>query len=88
MDIKNKIDEVTAKLKGDDGMLEKFKANPVTALEELIGKDLPDEQVKQIVDGIKEKVDLGEIGGKVTGKLGDIGEKIGDAIGGIIGKKD
>ena len=72
MDIMAKINEFVEKIKGDPDLAAKFKANPVGTIEDLLGVDLPDEQVKQIVEGIKAKVSL---------------DKLGDALGGLLGKK-
>ena len=72
MDIKAKITELVDKIKNDKGLLEKFQKDPVATVEELLGVDLPDEQIKQVVDGIKAKISF---------------DKIGDAIGGLFGKK-
>ena len=72
MDIKAKIEELTDKVKNDKTIGEKFKNNPTATVEELLGVDLPDDQIGKIVDGIKTKVSLD----KVTG-----------ALGGLFGKK-
>ncbi|MBQ8523297.1 MAG: hypothetical protein IJ457_01585 [Clostridia bacterium] len=79
MDIKAKIEELVSKIKSDDGLMSKFKSDPIKTVEGLIGIDLPNEQVGKIVDGIKAKISLDDIGDK----LGDIGGK----IGGLFGKK-
>ncbi|MBR4744146.1 MAG: hypothetical protein IK082_08155 [Oscillospiraceae bacterium] len=55
-DIKGKIDELVEKAKSDDSFLNKFKENPIKAVEDALGVDLPDEAVKKIVDGIKAKL--------------------------------
>lgn len=71
MDVKAKVDELVNMLKADPKLLEQFKADPVKALESLTGIDLPDEQIKPVVDGIKAKLALG--GAKdALGKLGDL----------------
>ena len=49
-----------------------FKKDPIKAIEKLIGVDLPDDQVKSIVDGVKAKISL---------------DSIGDTLGGLFGKK-
>lgn len=67
MDIKEKIEELVEKVKGDKDFGEQFKKNPVKAVESVLGIDLPDEQVSKIIDGVKSKL-----------KLDDIGDKIGD----------
>lgn len=99
MDVKAMVDDVLAKVKGDDAFLAKFKEDPIKAVEGLIGKDLPDEQIKGVVEGLKGKLNLDKDGdGKldiienVTDKLAldkdgdgkiDLVENIGDKIGGL-----
>lgn len=58
MDIKEKINEIVAKLKGDKNLLESFKTDPVKTVEKLLGIDLPDDKINKIVEGIKAKIDL------------------------------
>lgn len=67
MDIKEKIDELVSKVKNDKNFSKKFKENPVKAVEGVIGMDLPDEQINKIVDAIKAKVSLDDIGDKLGG---------------------
>ncbi len=75
MDIKAKIEELTDKIKNDKDLLAKFQSNPIAAVESLLGVDLPDDQIKGIVDGIKAKI-----------QIDNIGDALG-AIGGLFGKK-
>lgn len=70
MDIKAKIDEVVNKVKSDDKFAEKFKSEPVKAVEDVLGVDLPDDVVKNVVDGVKAKVNLGGIADKLGGLFG------------------
>ena len=56
IDIKEKIDEIVKKISGDNSLAKKFLKNPVKTVEDLIGKDLPDEKVKEVVKGVKEKI--------------------------------
>ena len=70
MDIKAKIDEVVNKVKNDKGFADKFQKEPVKAVEEVLGVDLPDDQVKGIIDGVKAKVNLGGIADKIGGLFG------------------
>ena len=97
MDIRAKMDEIMEKVKGDDGFAAKFKENPVKAIEDLTGKDLPDEQIREIAEGLKTKfaldkdgdgkIDLFESIGEKAGNLGEaISDKAGD-LGGIISEK-
>lgn len=70
MDIKAKAEALVKKIQADPKLLEAFKANPVKIVEDLIGVDLPDDQVKQVAELIKAKIDL---------------EKAADLLGGISG---
>lgn len=63
MDIKNKIEEVVAKVKDDKDFASKFSKDPVKALESIIGVDLPDDQVSRIIEGVKAKIAVGNAGG-------------------------
>lgn len=71
MDIKAKIEEIVEKLKNDPNLLNKFNTNPVGLLEELIGIDLPDDQVNTLIDGIKAKLSADKIG-EALGGLGKL----------------
>lgn len=69
MDIKAKIDEVVAKVKADENFAQKFKTEPIKAVEDVLGVDLPDDIIQNIIDGVKAKINLGSI----TEKLGGLG---------------
>ena len=56
VDIKEKITELVNKITKDEALQKQFKADPVKAVESLLGVDLPDEQIQKIVDGIKAKL--------------------------------
>ena len=71
MDIKAKIEEIVQKLLSDKKLMEKFDKNPVSVIEELIGIDLPDNQVNQLVTGIKAKLKLDQVG-DVLGGIGKL----------------
>ena len=70
MDIKATIEKAVKKLTSDKQLMAKFEKNPVSVLEELIGVDLPDDQVNQIVDGIKAKIKLDKVGNVLGGLFG------------------
>lgn len=72
MDIKEKINEIVDKVKNDKEVTKNFQKDPVKTVEGLVGVDLPNDQVNQIVDAVKAKVSF---------------DKLGDTIGGIFGKK-
>ncbi len=70
MDIKGKIDELVEKIKGDKDLGAKFQKDPVGAVESLLGVDLPNDQIEKVVDGIKAKLTLDAVGGKLGGLFG------------------
>ncbi len=70
MNIKEKINELVDKIKNDDSIAEKFKNDPIATVEELIGVDLPNDQIESIVDGVKAKISFDSIGSKLGGLFG------------------
>ena len=62
MDIKAKIEEVVARIKEDKDFAAKFSNDPIAAVETIIGVDLPDDQIKPLLEGIKGKVNLDKAG--------------------------
>lgn len=79
MDIQKIINDAIAKLKSDDKLLDKFKANPVKVLEDLVGVDLPDDKINAVIDGIKAKLNLDDLADKAGDIMG--------ALGGLFGKR-
>ena len=80
--ITEKIDKIIEKIKNDKNTAAKFKKDPVSTVEELIGIDLPNDQIEKVVDGIKAKIALDKI------DLDNIDlEKVGSVLGGLFGKK-
>ncbi|MBR1528901.1 MAG: hypothetical protein IJ642_06335 [Oscillospiraceae bacterium] len=55
MDMKAKIDEIISKTKNDPEFMKKFTSNPVKAVEDVVGVDLPDEQINKIISDVKTK---------------------------------
>ena len=72
MDIKAKIEEIVDKLKNDKQIMEKFQKDPTAVIEELIGIDLPNDQINDVVEAIKAKLTV---------------DKLGSALGGLFGRK-
>ena len=70
MDIRKKVEELVQKIQSNPQMLKDFKKNPVPVVETLVGMDLPDDQILQLAELVKAKIDL---------------EKMGDLLGGIGG---
>jgi len=69
--MKEKIEQIVKKLMSDKKLMEKFEKNPVSVIEEYIGFDLPDEQVNQVIEGIKAKIKLEQVG-DVLGGIGKL----------------
>ncbi len=73
MDIQKIINEVIAKLQGDNGLLKDFAANPTELIKKIVKVDLNDAQIKQIIEAVKGKVDLSKIDMKeAAGLLGKL----------------
>ena len=70
MDIREKIVEIVEKIKGDKNLLAKFQKNPVSVIEDLIGIDLPNDQVNKVVEAVKAKISLDKVGGMLGGLFG------------------
>ena len=71
MDIKEKVTELVEKIQKNPKLLAEFKRNPIKVVEDIIGIDLPDAQIKQVAELVKAKIDL---------------DKVGDLLGGLFGK--
>ena len=71
MDLKAKIDQIVKKLLADKTLMARFERNPASVIEEYVGIDLPDEQVNQLVEAIKAKIKLDQVG-DVLGSIGKL----------------
>jgi len=72
MDIKKIVEELVEKIQKNPKLLSKFKTDPVSVVEELLGIDLPNDQIEKVAELVKAKIDL---------------DKVGDLLGGLFGKK-
>lgn len=75
MDIKAKVDEIVDKVKSDKDFANKFQSEPIKAVEGVIGMDLPDDVINNVVDGVKSKINLDGIADKIGGLFGGFGAK-------------
>lgn len=73
-DIKKKAEELVEKIKENPALLKEFKENPVKVVEGIIGIDLPDDQIKQVAELVKAKIDLDKVG-DLLGGLGGLFRK-------------
>lgn len=65
IDIKEKIEEVTKKVKDDPSVAKNFEKEPVKTVEGIVGVDLPDDVINKVVDGVKANLSGGKVGGIV-----------------------
>lgn len=75
MDLKANVSELVEKIRSNPALLTQFRDNPVQVVEQIIGMDLPDDQIKQLAELVKAKIDLDKAGDLLKG------------IGGMFGKK-
>lgn len=86
-DILDKVEDVVKEIKDNKELRKAFMENPVKALEDVLDMDLPDEQVKKVVNMIEKKlekadIDVDKVGAKVEDKVDDLI----DGIGGLFKK--
>ena len=74
MDLKAKATELVEKIKNNPTLLKQFQSNPVKVVETLIGIDLPDNQIKQVAELVKAKIDLDKAG-DLLGSIGGLFKK-------------
>lgn len=70
MDIKGKINDIVDQIKNDKNIAAKFQKDPIGTVEDLIGIDLPNDQLESVVDAVKAKVSLDKLGGALGGFFG------------------
>lgn len=63
MELKEKVEELVKRVKTDPNFAASFSGDPVKAVESVLGIDLPDDQIKALIDGVKAKVSLQQAGG-------------------------
>lgn len=66
-ELKTKIEEIFKTIQSDKTFAEKFKKNPASAVESIIGIDLPDDQINAVVTAVKAKLDLDKLSGLAGG---------------------
>lgn len=67
MDIKKKVEDLVEEIKKNPKLLADFRENPVPVVEKLVGMDLPDDQIMQMAELIKAKIDLDKVGSLLGG---------------------
>lgn len=72
MDVKEQITKAVDKITKDKKLQEQFQKDPVKALESVIGVDLPDDVVEQVVQGVKAKLMTDKVSGAMDSLKGFI----------------
>lgn len=67
MDLKAMIEKAVKKLTSDKDLMAQFKSDPVKALEQILGVDLPDDMVDGVIAGIKAKLTADKAGDLLGG---------------------
>ena len=72
--LKDKIDDIVEKVKSDKNVADKFQKDPIATVEGLIGIDLPNDQIENVVEAVKAKVNLDKVGNMLGGLGGLFGK--------------
>ncbi len=73
-ELKEKVEEIVEKIKSDKTIAAKFQKDPIATVEELLGMDLPNDQIMAAVEFIKAKIDLDKLGNALGGLKGLFGK--------------
>lgn len=61
--MQEKIEAIISKIRDNKDFADEFKENPVKAIESVLGTDLPDELINNIISGVKAKLAADDAGG-------------------------
>jgi len=75
INIKEIIEEMVKKIAADEALKKQFEKTPIAVVEKLLGVDLPDDKIEKLVDGIKAKLAIDDIGDVLGGLGGLFGKK-------------
>ena len=85
MEIKSVVEDIIKKIKNDKSFAKKFKEDPKGAIMNIVGKELAQEKLDDILKELKSKVSIDDLG-KLLDSDGDGKPDLG-ALGSIFGKK-
>ena len=71
MDVKEQIKKAVESISKDKSLQEQFFKDPVKALEKVLGVDLPDDVIDQVVQGVKAYLTMDQVSDTV-GKIKDL----------------
>ena len=60
-ELKKKIEEIVDKIKYDKDFAKKFKKDPVKALEDATGIDIPDDKIEEVITAVQAKVKIDKV---------------------------
>ena len=66
-DIIKYVEQIVNKLTGNNSMIEKFKSNPSKTVTDILGVKLDGNILKQVIEAVTTKLNLGDIGKTATG---------------------
>ncbi|MBD5393218.1 MAG: hypothetical protein HDR71_02885 [Lachnospiraceae bacterium] len=72
MDVKEQITKAVDKISKDKKLQEQFQKDPVKALESVLGVNLPDSVVEQVIQGVKAKLMTDKVSGAMDSLKGFI----------------
>lgn len=72
MDVKDQITKAVDKIANDKNLQEQFQKEPVKALESILGVDLPDDIIDQVIQGVKTKLTADKVSTAVDSLKGFI----------------
>ncbi len=61
MDIKELIEKLAEAILNDKTLKEKFTKEPIKAVEQVLGVDLPDDIIQQVIAGVKAKITADQV---------------------------
>ena len=61
MDIKEQVKKAVDSISKDKKLQEQFQKEPVKALESVLGVDLPDDVINQVIQGVKAKLTMDNV---------------------------
>lgn len=70
MDIKEQIKKAVESITKDKKLQEQFQKEPVKALEGILGVDLPDDVINQVIQGVKAKLTVDNVSDAVDALKG------------------
>lgn len=68
-DIAKYVEQIVAKLTGNNGMIEKFKSNPSQVVTDILGVKLDGNVLQSIIEAVKGKLNLEDVAKNAGGIL-------------------